>query len=77
MTISCHINEARRLEALNKLNLLDTPPSDAFDRITRMAARLFDLPIAAVSLTDADRQWFKSRVGVEHTSIPRLHAPCG
>ena len=38
MTISCQINEARRLEALNKLNLLDTPPSDAFDRITRMAA---------------------------------------
>ncbi|USX28061.1 sensor domain-containing phosphodiesterase [Oxalobacteraceae bacterium OTU3CINTB1] len=77
MTISCQLNEARRLEALNKLNLLDTPPSDAFDRITRMAARLFDLPIAAVSLTDADRQWFKSRVGVEHTSIPRLQAPCG
>lgn len=77
MTISCQIHEARRLEALNKLNLLDTPPSDAFDRITRMAARLFNLPIAAVSLTDADRQWFKSRVGVEHTSIPREKAPCG
>ena len=77
MTISCQTNEARRLEALNKLNLLDTPPSDAFDRITRMAARLFNLPIAAVSLTDADRQWFKSRVGVEHNSIPRVGAPCG
>jgi EAL domain-containing protein (putative c-di-GMP-specific phosphodiesterase class I)/GGDEF domain-containing protein len=77
MTISCQPNEARRLDALNKLNLLDTPPSDAFDRITRMAARLFALPIAAVSLTDADRQWFKSRVGVEHTSIPRRQAPCG
>jgi len=77
MTISCQLNESRRLEALNKLNLLDTPPSEAFDRITRMAARLFNLPIAAVSLTDADRQWFKSRVGVEHTSIPRLQAPCG
>lgn len=77
MTISCPLNETRRLEALNKLNLLDTPPSEAFDRITRMAARLFDLPIAAVSLTDADRQWFKSRVGVEHMSIPRQGAPCG
>jgi EAL domain-containing protein (putative c-di-GMP-specific phosphodiesterase class I)/GAF domain-containing protein len=81
MTISCQITceltETRRLDALNKLNLLDTPPSEAFDRITRMAARLFDLPIAAVSLTDADRQWFKSRVGVEHTAIPRLRAPCG
>ncbi|HEX8403942.1 MAG TPA: sensor domain-containing phosphodiesterase [Duganella sp.] len=77
MTISCQINEPRRLDALNKLNLLDTPPSEAFDRITRMAARLFDLPIAAVSLTDADRQWFKSRVGVRHESIPRPQAPCG
>jgi len=77
MTISCHINEARRMQALRKLNLLDTPPSEAFDRITRMAARLFNLPIAAVSLTDTDRQWFKSRVGVEHTSIPRMKAPCG
>jgi EAL domain-containing protein (putative c-di-GMP-specific phosphodiesterase class I)/GGDEF domain-containing protein len=69
--------EASRLEALRKLNLLDTPPSEAFDRITRMAAQMFGLPIAAISLTDSDRQWFKSRVGVEHTSIPRTKAPCG
>jgi len=75
--IDCTLTEARRLDALHKLNLLDTPPSEAFDRITRMAASLFGLPIAAVSLTDTDRQWFKSRVGVEHTSIPRLRAPCG
>ena len=77
MTISRHQTEANRLDALYRLRLLDTPPSEAFDRITRMAARVFGLPIAAVSLTDADRQWFKSRVGVEHTSIPRLKAPCG
>ncbi|OFA04499.1 EAL domain-containing protein [Duganella sp. HH101] len=77
MTISCQLTESRRLDALHKLNLLDTPPSEAFDRITRMAASLFRLPIAAISLTDADRQWFKSRVGVEHTSIPRMRAPCG
>ena len=68
--------EAERLDALRKLELLDTPPSEAFDRITRMAAQLFGLPVAAVSLTDADRQWFKSRVGVEHTTIPRDRAPC-
>ncbi len=77
MTLASPLAEARRLDALHKLNLLDTPSSEAFDRITRMAASLFKLPIAAVSLTDADRQWFKSRVGVEHTSIPRLLAPCG
>ncbi|WP_420137248.1 EAL domain-containing protein [Sphingomonas sp.] len=69
-------HEAARLEALQQLNLLDTPPSESFDRITRMAAQIFDLPISAVSLTDHDRQWFKSRVGVEHWSIPRDKAPC-
>jgi EAL domain-containing protein (putative c-di-GMP-specific phosphodiesterase class I) len=69
-------NEPDRLLALRKLNLLDTAPTEAFDRITRMAARVFGLPIAAVSLTDSDRQWFKSRVGVAHTSIPRVKAPC-
>ncbi|HEX8602101.1 MAG TPA: EAL domain-containing protein [Pseudoduganella sp.] len=71
----CH-NEAARLDALRKLDLLDTPSSEAFDRITRMAAQIFGLPVAAVSLTDTDRQWFKSRVGVEHWSIPRHGAPC-
>jgi len=69
--------EAARLDALRKLDLLDTPPSEAFDRITRMAAQLFGLPIAAVSLTDVDRQWFKSRVGVEVDTMPRHDAPCG
>lgn len=68
--------EAARLDALHQLKLLDTPPSEHFDRITRMAAQIFGLPIAAVSLTDRDRQWFKSRVGVEHSGIPRYKAPC-
>ena len=69
-------DESNRLDALQRLNLLDTPPSESFDRIVRMASQIFDLPIAAVSLTDSDRQWFKSRVGVEHWSIPREKAPC-
>ena len=68
-------DEPARLDALHRLNLLDTPPSESFDRITRMASQIFDLPISAVSLTDSDRQWFKSRVGVEHRSIPRDKAP--
>ncbi|MDB5959063.1 MAG: hypothetical protein JWP59_357 [Massilia sp.] len=68
--------EQRRLAALRELDLLDTAPSEAFDRITRMAARLFDLPVAAVSLTDSDRQWFKSRVGTPHSEIPRRPTPC-
>ena len=70
------LQEAGRIEALRQLELLDTAPSEAFDRITRMAAQLFQLPIAAVSLTDTDRQWFKSKVGVDHDAIPRMKAPC-
>ena len=69
-------DEEARLEALYRLNLLDTAPAESFDRITRLASQIFGLPISAVSLTDRDRQWFKSRVGVSHTSIPRDGAPC-
>jgi EAL domain-containing protein (putative c-di-GMP-specific phosphodiesterase class I)/GGDEF domain-containing protein len=69
-------HEDARLDALHQLKLLDTPPSEGFDRITRMASQIFGLPVAAISLTDRDRQWFKSRVGVGHDSIPRETAPC-
>ena len=69
-------HETSRLDALHQLKLLDTPASESFDRITRMASQIFGLPVAAVSLTDHDRQWFKSRVGVDHYSIPRAGAPC-
>ena len=68
--------EEGRLAALRQLKLLDTPASESFDRITRMASQIFNLPVAAVSLTDRDRQWFKSRVGIDHDSIPRDKAPC-
>lgn len=74
--IACIQRESQRIDALRKLNVLDTAPNDAFDRITRMAAQLFNLPFATISLTDVDRQWFKSRVGVAYDSIPRLQAPC-
>ncbi|KQO77717.1 sensor domain-containing phosphodiesterase [Rhizobium sp. Leaf262] len=69
-------NEIARLSSLKKLRLLDTLPSENFDRITRLAASIFGLPIAAVSLTDTHRQWFKSKVGVDHNEIPREKAPC-
>ncbi|WP_420134789.1 putative bifunctional diguanylate cyclase/phosphodiesterase [Rhodopseudomonas sp.] len=74
--MSARHSEAERLDALMRLRLLDTPPSETFDRITRTARKLFDLPIAAVSLTDSERQWFKSRIGVDHDTIPRDKAPC-
>lgn len=57
-------NEAQRLQILISLNILDTPAEERFDRITRLAARMFDVPISVVTLIDADRQWFKSRQGV-------------
>lgn len=69
------LDESARLRALNDLGLLNSAPSESFDRITRMASQIFDVPIAAVSLTDRDRQWFKSRVGCG-TEIPRDKAPC-
>ena len=68
--------EAARLAALRDLDLLDTPESEPYDRITRMASRLFGVPIAAVSLTDENRQWFKSHVGTAGREIPRDKAPC-
>jgi PAS domain S-box-containing protein len=70
------LDEPRRLAVLLNLNILDTPPEERFDRITRMAARLFHVPIALVSLIDKDRQWFKSRIGVALTESPRRTSFC-
>ena len=57
-------DEERRLAALRHLGVLDTPPEERFDRLTRLAAAIFDVPTALVSLVDQDRQWFKSALGV-------------
>jgi diguanylate cyclase (GGDEF)-like protein len=70
-------DEACRLGALQALNLLDTPAEERFDRVTRLARRLFGVPIALVSLVDADRQWFKSRQGLDATETPRDVSFCG
>jgi diguanylate cyclase (GGDEF)-like protein len=59
-----HPEEARRLAALHALKILDTDREERFDRITRLAQRLFDTQMAAVTLIDEDRQWFKSEVGL-------------
>jgi phosphoribosyl 1,2-cyclic phosphodiesterase/DNA-binding response OmpR family regulator len=58
------VDEEERLAALHALNVLDTPPEERFDRLTRLAAALFDVPIALVSLVDRHRQWLKSCHGV-------------
>lgn len=70
-------NELQRVEALRGLAILDTAAEERFDRVTRLARRLFDVPIALVSLVDTDRQWFKSRAGLEATETPREISFCG
>jgi len=64
-------DEAERLRALRARGILDTPPEERFDRITRLARRLFGVPAAMVTLVDADRQWFKSRMGTDVSETPR------
>jgi signal transduction histidine kinase/CheY-like chemotaxis protein len=68
--------ESARLSALRRYEILDTPPDGAFDRITAIAARLFHVPAAMVSLVDEDRIWFKSRYGLEVEQINRDEGLC-
>jgi GAF domain-containing protein len=58
-------NEAARLAALYELLILDTPPEERFDKIAQFAASEFDMPIVLITLLDAERQWFKARVGTD------------
>lgn len=70
-------NEAVRIQALHGLNVLDSAPEERFDRLTRLAKRLFNVPIALVTLVDKDRQWFKSCVGLDVNETPRDVSFCG
>ena len=58
-------DDSARLEAVRRYDILDTPPDGSFDRITALAAELFDVPIALVTIVDHDRIWFKSRFGLD------------
>jgi PAS domain S-box-containing protein len=69
-------NETERLAALHRYRILDTPPEAAFDRITALATRLFNMPIALVSLVDESRAWFKSCIGFDATEVPRDATLC-
>lgn len=70
-------DEPFRLQALRKAGHLDTPIEERFERITRLAQRLLGVPIAAISLVDADRQWFKSIQGLNTTETSRAVSFCG
>jgi GGDEF domain-containing protein len=70
-------NEDARVATLRVLQILDTDPDERFDRITRMARRIFQVPIALVSLVDADRLWFKSSQGLDLREAPRDTSFCG
>jgi diguanylate cyclase (GGDEF)-like protein len=70
-------DEAERLAVLRELNILDTPPEERFDRITRISQEAFKVPICLISLVDADRQWFKSCQGLAVRETAREISFCG
>lgn len=71
------VDEQERLKQLRSLAILDTLPEERFDRVTRMARRLFGVPIALVSLIDENRQWFKSCFGLDVSETERRVSFCG
>ncbi|VVD60161.1 putative diguanylate cyclase AdrA [Pandoraea pneumonica] len=70
------IDEAARLAALRRYDILDTSPEPAFDRIVRIASYIVGAPISLVSLIDETRQWFKAKQGIDATQTPRSMAFC-
>ena len=70
-------NERLRLDALRRISILDSSAEERFDRITRMARSMFDVPISLVSLVDENRQWFKSCCGLPVQETPRDVSFCG
>lgn len=75
-TPGCHGGQQMRVETLRELNILDTPPDEKLDRVTRLAARIFRAPIAAISFSDERRQWVKSSVGFQEIEFRQSDVPC-
>jgi len=71
------MDEADRQKALEDLKLIDSPQEERFDRIVQLTQLLFQVPIAYISLIDKDRQWFKSKVGIEENQTSRDISFCG
>jgi diguanylate cyclase (GGDEF)-like protein len=72
----CRMDEQARLRSLHSLGMLDTPAEERFDRVTRLARRLLDMPVAMIGLVDAHREWMKSLQGMETADMPRAEGFC-
>jgi GAF domain-containing protein len=69
-------DEAQRMEAVSRYEILDTPRDGTFDRITFLASKIFEVPISTVTIVDSDRIWFKSAIGLEADQIDRDPGLC-
>jgi len=76
MTVPRPDDDQERIAALRSFGVLDSLPEQAYDDVTALAAQICDVPVALISLVDDDRQWFKSRVGLDVDETPRDHAFC-
>lgn len=76
MTVPRPENDPERVAALQAYGVLDSLPEQAYDDVTALAAQICEVPVALISLVDDDRQWFKSRVGLDVDETPRDHAFC-
>ena len=70
------LNEEERLQALKQFGILDSESERTFDDLAALAAYICDVPMATITLVDSDRQWFKSRIGIEATETPRNISFC-
>ncbi len=70
-------DEEKRIEAVHRIAILDTEPEERFDRLTREAAKMLDVPISTITILDSKREWFKSCVGLDSTEGDRSISFCG